>query len=36
MGNAVAAVRDAADPVVGGHDEDGIADVADLVLARLA
>jgi Cof subfamily protein (haloacid dehalogenase superfamily) len=36
MGNAVAAVRDAADRVVGGHDEDGIADVADLVLARLA
>jgi hydroxymethylpyrimidine pyrophosphatase-like HAD family hydrolase len=36
MGNAVAAVRNAADRVVGGHDEDGIADVAELVLARLA
>ena len=36
MGNAVAAVRDAADRVVAGHDEDGLAEVADLVLARLA
>jgi len=36
MGNAVAAVREAADRVVAGHDDEGIADVAALVLARLA
>lgn len=36
MGNAVAAVREAAVRVVAGHDDDGIADVVDLVLARLA
>jgi hypothetical protein len=36
MGNAVAAVRAAADRVVGGHDDGGIADVANLLLAGLA
>jgi hydroxymethylpyrimidine pyrophosphatase-like HAD family hydrolase len=36
MGNAVAAVQAAADHVVATHDDGGIADVADLLLAGLA
>ena len=36
MGNAVAEVRGAADRVVGTSDGDGMADVADLLLAGLA
>lgn len=36
MGNATADVRAAADHVVGTHDDGGIADVADLLLAGLA
>ncbi len=36
MGNAVADVRAAADRVVASHDEGGIADVAELLLAGLA
>ena len=36
MGNAVAEVRAAAARVVGGHDEGGIAELADLLLAGLA
>lgn len=36
MGNACDAVRAAADVVVGHHDASGIADVAELVLARVA
>lgn len=36
MGNARPEVRAAADAVVGGNDGTGIADVVDLVLARLA
>ena len=36
MGNAVAEVRQAADRVVGTSDGDGIAEVADLLLAGLA
>jgi len=35
MGNAVAAVRAAADRVVASHDEGGIAEVAELLLAGL-
>ena len=36
MGNACDAVRAVADTVVGHHDSSGIADVADLVLSRVA
>lgn len=36
MGNAADEVREAADVVVGTHDDSGIADVADIVLASLA
>jgi hypothetical protein len=36
MGNAVADVQAAADHVVATHDDGGIADVADLLLAGLA
>ena len=36
MGNAVAELRAAADRVVATHDEGGIADVAELLLAGLA
>jgi Cof subfamily protein (haloacid dehalogenase superfamily) len=36
MGNAVAEVRAAADRVVASHDEGGIADVAEVLLAGLA
>jgi hydroxymethylpyrimidine pyrophosphatase-like HAD family hydrolase len=36
MGNAVAEVRAAAARVVGGHEEGGIAELADLILAGIA
>ena len=36
MGNAADAVRGAADHVVGRHDDDGLVDVANLLLAGLA
>lgn len=36
MGNAADAVRAAADHVVGRHDDDGLVDVANLLLAGLA
>ena len=36
MGNAAPAIQAAADRVVGTHDDDGLVDVANLLLAGLS